>query len=286
MITANAVVANPDFDQIRAADKKKYHNELITETYKKYPHHKGVLKMWKDSGIEEKLLYPQYHGREHLNVDFWMRVINSEAFSEKLSFDNDCILGINVPGEPVQIFNYMAAFEYDTIEQQRRIEDITVEGLKIFEEIFGLKSKSFVASCSIQGQHLDRILYDGGVDYHQLGHQLIPLGKGEYKAVDRLWGQRNSLGQTYWRRNCMFEPSRNQNYDWVNNCLQEVKIAFRWGKPAVINSHRVNFIGGIFEENRVESLKKLSELVSSIVKKWPEVEFLTSAELGDVIAGK
>jgi hypothetical protein len=79
------------------------------------------------------------------------------------------------------------------------------------------------------------------------------------------------LGQIHWRRNCTFEPSRNQDYDWVNRCLKEIEIAFRWGKPAVINSHRVNFIGSIFPENREKSLQKLKTLLKEVQKngrKW------------------
>jgi hypothetical protein len=63
--------------------------------------------------------------------------------------------------------------------------------------------------------------------------------------------------------------------------MKEVNIAFRWGKPAVINSHRVNFMGTLSEENRANSLQLLSELFSALLKKWPDVEFMCSDELGD-----
>ena len=99
-----------------------------------------------------------------------------------------------------------------------------------------------------------------------------------------MWGQRNSLGQIYWRRNCTFEPSRDHNYDWVVSCLDEMKIAFKWGKPAVINSHRVNFIGSIFPENREKSLKALRKLIRSALSIWPDIEFMSSDALGDMIA--
>jgi hypothetical protein len=63
--------------------------------------------------------------------------------------------------------------------------------------------------------------------------------------------------------------------------MKEIKIAFRWGKPAVINSHRVNYIGSIFEENRENGLRLLSNLIAAILKEWPESEFMSSDQLGD-----
>lgn len=283
VITANSVVANPDFQKIGNSGKTEYHYELITDTYCQYPDHSGVMQLWKDYGINGKLLWPQFHGREHLNVRYWLKSVNSDSKSEKLAFDNRTLLGIDIPGEPIQDYNYMAAFEYDTVEHQEEVARIAADGLKLFRGIFGFESKSFIAPCAVQGDHLDRVLMEGGVRYHQSGQRSRPIGKGKYKITNKLWGQQNSVGQIYWRRNCTFEPSRNQDYDWVDSCLAEMNTAFRWGKPAVINSHRVNYVGSIFPGNREESLRLLTLLIESALKKWPDIEFMTSDDLGDLI---
>lgn len=283
VITANAVVANPDFKRISACGFKDYFFEPITETYKRYPDHDNVLKLWRDYGMPKKLLWPQFHGREHVNVKYYMQILNSSNYSEKLAFDNEAILGIDVPGEPLQPYNFLAAFEYDSEEHKKEIEQITTNGLRLFKNIFGITSKSFVASCGIQGKHLDKILFDSGVIYHQSGSQLRPLGSGRYHTDQYLWGHLNDVGQTHWRRNCTFEPSRDPDYNWAKHCFEEIKIAFRWGKPAVINSHRVNYVGGIFKENRDNSLKQLKELLVKIMNTWPDVEFFPSDELGEII---
>jgi len=280
VITANAVVANPDFLQIKSSGKKKYYYESISETYKRYPNHFRALELWKHKGMADKLLWPQFHGREHLNVRFWMKTIGRELFSEKLAFENEVILGIRVPYEPVQDYNYMAAFEYDNEDHMKEIEEITKEGLSMFNEVFGFRSKSFVASCSIQGEHIDSLLKEEGIDFHQCGQQYRPLGNRKYKLINKYWGQSNKFGQIYWRRNCTFEPSRNPDFDWVDSCLAEMKIAFNWGKPAVINSHRVNFIGGINPINRSRGLKELRSLIKKLLTVFPDTEFMTSDQLG------
>jgi hypothetical protein len=67
-------------------------------------------------------------------------------------------------------------------------------------------------------------------------------------------------------------------------CLKEISIAFKWNKPAVISTHRVNYIGALYKENRENGLRKLSTLLKQIVRIWPDAEFITSAELGEIIS--
>ena len=116
--------------------------------------------------------------------------------------------------------------------------------------------------------------------------QIEPLGNQKFKTNVRFLGQKNSLNQRYITRNCFFEPSSpgNMNADeWINLCIKEIEIAFRWNKPAIISSHRVNFVGHLDPKNRDIGLKSLDTLLNKITKKWPNVEFLTTVELGDLI---
>jgi hypothetical protein len=106
----------------------------------------------------------------------------------------------------------------------------------------------------------------------------------KYKIKNRMWGAKNEYNQLYWRRNSKFEPSGNPSYDWVGDVMEQIKVAFRWGKPAVISSHRVNFIGGIVKENRENTLRLLTDLLSRILKRYPDVEFMSSDMLGKEIS--
>ena len=99
----------------------------------------------------------------------------------------------------------------------------------------------------------------------------------------RFIGNKNTNGSIDLCRNAMFEPSENHNKDWINECLSEIAMAFRWHKPAIICSHRVNFIGSINPSNRDNGLRQLKSLLSEIKKRWPDVEFMSSDVLGDVI---
>ena len=86
-------------------------------------------------------------------------------------------------------------------------------------------------------------------------------------------------------RNCVFEPSK-RGKDWVDSCLNEMKIAFRCGKPAIITTHRVNFIGVHDVSNRDNGLRELTRLLKSILRTWPDVEFMIADQLGDLMDSK
>ena len=50
----------------------------------------------------------------------------------------------------------------------------------------------------------------------------------------------------------------------------------RFNKPAVISTHRVNYIGGLNPDNRENGLRNLDSLLNRIVQKWDDIEFISS----------
>jgi hypothetical protein len=282
VITAFSVVANPDFEKIEADKRQQYHYELITETYKRNPHTEKSFALFRE-GAEKRLLYPQFHGREHLHTKRWIEAINSESIKEQLAFEFRAFISAKLETDELQYpLGYMAAFDWSKKDETELQKEIIADGLNQFHNLFGFHSLSFVASQSIWSDDINPTLAENGVRM-QVGQQLYPQGDNKTRLINKVWGTKNSAGQIHWRRNCTFEPSRNQDYDWVNRCLQEIEIAFRWGKPAVINSHRVNFIGSIFPENREKSLRKLKTLLKEVQKKWPVVEFVDTETLGKIM---
>jgi hypothetical protein len=72
----------------------------------------------------------------------------------------------------------------------------------------------------------------------------------------------------------------------VEDCLKSIHYAFKWNKPAVISSHRTNYIGVHDPKNREKGLRELDELLFKILKQWPDVKFITSTKLGEIISNK
>jgi len=291
VITGVNVVANPDFEKIADNDFTEYYYESYRETLKRYPEHDKVYGLWQ-VGISNRLIVPVFHGREHLNAKFWIKAFQSGNKSTQLAFQNK-VTGIprtGIKGEIVP--NFQAAFDIDTLDDIPFLKDVLQTGLDLFEDLYGYRSKYFVPTNGWFNNSLEKNLNEFGIKYiNTAKKQREPLGLGQYKTNTRFIGQQNQFGQIYLTRNCFFEPSSSgyehpASTDWVNNCLKEIEIAFRWNKPATLSSHRVNYIGFLHPENRERSLKKLEELLTKMLKKWPDIEFMTSVELGDLITSE
>ena len=283
IFTNVCIVGNPDFKKIKENNFTEYCFEDVRETLKQYPKHDRVMELT-NQGICEGLIEPVFHGREHLNVKRWMTYLKNGNSSLRFAFDLG-VTGISKDEKGNPLKSLQAAFDLDEINEIPEMEKVLIEGMNIFEEIYGFRSPYFVPTNGPFNNQLERTLNSGGIKYINSGKmQREPIGKGKYKTNVRFLGQKNSLNQRYLTRNCFFEPSSNRNTDWVDKCLEDIRIAFRWNKPAVISSHRVNYIGFIVEENRTKSLVELKRLLQTIVKKWPDVEFLTSGQLGDLIS--
>jgi len=65
--------------------------------------------------------------------------------------------------------------------------------------------------------------------------------------------------------------------------MSEIQNAFFWHKPAIISTHRINYVGGINIKHRGRNLKLLDQLLQRILIKWPDVEFLSSDQLVSII---
>lgn len=283
-ITINNVVGNPDFDRIKNSDYTEYFYEPFTETLKRYPKHDKVFDLLQE-GTNRNLFKPQFHGREHLNVKRWLKALNSgsqpllDAFHNKmysLHFDNNT----NYKNE------YLDALDFDSIEQMKDQQIILKEGIELFNKIWGFNSLSFIANCYIWHHEHEKVLSEHGVKFIQgLVNQFVPIPENgnNYKRVFHYMGQKNKNNQRYLIRNVFFEPYQKQTYDWVDECMKRIEIAFRWNKPAIISSHRINFIGFIDPDFRDKNLSLFSKLLNSIVKKWSDVEFVSSDELGKII---
>jgi hypothetical protein len=289
VMTGVNVVANPDFEAIRANDFSEYIYEPYTKTCERYPDHDHVYQLWKQ-GIEKRLFVPVLHGREHLNAQFWMRALRNGDPSTLAAF-KEGVTGIPRKGiGGATVPNFQAAFQIDTVDDLPYQKEVIRTGAQLFEKLYGYRAKFFVPTNGWFNNSLEKDLYDSGVRYIDTAKkQHEPLGNGQYKVNTRFVGDKNQYGQIYLTRNCFFEPAATgyevpDNYDWLNYCLKEVEIAFRWHKPATISSHRVNYVGFLHPENREKGLKALSQLLSEIIKRWPDVEFMTSVELGDLIA--
>ena len=286
VMTGVNVVANPDFEKIKANGFSRYEYELFTETCKKYNGRDRVCDLWEE-GIKKRLFVPAFHGREHLNVQRWMKLLQNNDKTIKTVFEYGIpYVSTGLNGEKIP--DLRAAFDIDNRQDLKYLKEVIIKGLYEFDGLYGFRTGYFVPPNGPFNHSLETVLNDEDIKYIGTGKiNKEPLGKGRYKRHFRYLGKKNAFWQLYLTRNCFFEPSsweHSKDKDWVNDCLKEIEIAFKWKKPATISTHRVNYTGSIQPENRANGLKKLDALLSQIIRNWPDVEFMTSEELGDFIS--
>ena len=285
VITANCVVANPNFEKIRKDGFRNYHYELITETFKNYPKHQNNFNIWKQ-GIGLGVFFPQFHAKEHVNVSLFMKALQEGNPDAHWGFENGMPGSISKGTSGLSGNFYVEAMHYSSEKDKKEKLDIFLEGLDLFEKLFGYKSESIIPPNYIWSPDFDPFVFKKGVKYFQGNIRMKePDPNSRPKFHTRFLGSRNIHNQFYLVRNVVFEPSmfRLKIDNPVENCLSAMSIAFLMNKPVIINSHRINFSGFIDKTNRDRTLRYLRALISTALKKWPEIEFLTSPKLGKII---
>lgn len=276
VFTPVCIVANPDFNKIKESGFNDYFYEPFIDTLKRSKDSENAFDLWRE-GIEKRLFVPQMHGREHLNISSWLKALKKGEMKTLLAFEEK-VWGF-VPDTYPDV-DYQAAFLLtDNIELDYH-KEIIESGLGLFNDIFGYQAEYFVPPNGQFNNSLNKILAENGIKLRSVAKlQTESVGKGKQKKKLHYLGQQDRYGIKYITRNCLFEPGQDER-DWVDSCLYDIKTAFRWNKPAIISTHRVNYIGGLNLKNRDNGLKQLSELLKEITKKWPDAEFITTAELG------
>ncbi len=284
VMTANFAMANPDFDKIDPINDA-YFFEPFTDTYKRYYPDQDVFSCVQD-GIKSSCFVPQLHCREHMNVNRWMNDLKQQKYDTVIAFQNHMI-GTGASFSQENPFGYMDAFN-SNFTSDAELSNVVHEAMEFFENTFGKKSETFVASCFVWNDALEKALCEVGVRGIQSGcWQNLPVCTEEGNALRRklrFTGQKNRIGQVYTVRNCTYEPAYQQTpMKSAKECLDQIMRAFHNRKPAIINSHRFNYIGSINRENARENLKGLSWLLQTIIDNIPDAEFISTAELLRII---
>ena len=283
VFTPYALPCNINFEAMEANNFETYEYELLPATYKKLnakdPRaYEGAWALWQQ-GQNEGLMKPQFHGREHFNLKVFNEKLEQRDHEVLTALRNRSYTSISNSGYPS--IKYTAAFDFYAKEDLLAFPSIIKTGLESFEQVYGYRAKAFTPPA--QGYHASMLstLKTHGIEI--LDRPLFGkkhVGKGRYKKQVHLMGLDKKKQVTKMVRNVVFEPTSGKG---VHLAFKQVEAAFRWNKPAIISSHRVNFCGHIDPAYRKKGLAALKKLLSSIKEKWPEVEFMDVATLGNLM---
>jgi hypothetical protein len=278
VFTLNTVMQNPDFKKIRDSEFNMFYGKPFLQSYQDY-YGENLEDLW-SKGIKENIIRPQFHAREHLNAHLWMTDLKNGNKDVLDAFDRG-YFGLRTKTSSKLRKHYLATYFSESQEEFNAVSLAAIQGLDMFKEVFGYDSKTFIASNYFWPKELENILLDKGVlgIQSQRGNNNTDYKKGTISIKRFKIGQKNKLGQTYIVRNVLFEPYSDPNKDWIKSGIEDIENAFFWKKPAIICMHRINFASTMDIKNRDRNLKLLKKFLSEIVRRYPEVEFMSSDEL-------
>ena len=276
IFTAYAMSANPDFGRI-LENGENYYYETVSETFSRLSSEQalaydGAWALWQE-GIAKRLIQPQFHGREHLNIDLFEHKLREKSPDLMANLANKSLAGIaSDPAMPGVGFTH--AFGLNDRSQLERHREILRDGLELFEKVWGFRSITFTPPAQTLHPSLLSIAEEGGVVSIDKPLRCVrAIGDGtERREINRSGRQRGQDHVTV-VRNVVFEPNKDMGFDPVERAMQQISAAFRWHKPAIVSSHRVNYCGHIDESNRQRGLDALGVLLQRITQRWPEAEF-------------
>jgi hypothetical protein len=186
-----------------------------------------------------------------LNIKIFNQLLKAKDHELLTALKNNSYTSIQNLGN--KTISYTAAFDFLNFDENFYFEEIIKNGLDLFEDVYGARAVHFNSPGGEENRIIHKYLLDAGIKY--IDAKLVKmehLGNGKYKKIFNYTGKKNKHGQVFLVRNCVFEPSDVSRNNWLEYTMKQIEISFRWNRPAIISSHRVNFSGHINELNRKE----------------------------------
>ena len=145
VFTPYSLCANPDLEAIRK-ERDGYQYESLPRTFERLSStqpaaYEGAWSLWQE-GARKGLLKPQFHGREHFNVELLERKLKANDKALMVNLENKSLVALG--GEPsMPGVGFTQAFGLWERSEIARHRDIIESGLSLFEEVFGCASRTF-----------------------------------------------------------------------------------------------------------------------------------------------
>ncbi|MGY6560087.1 MAG: hypothetical protein ACXIT9_12480 [Nitritalea sp.] len=269
---------NPNFPEILNSDFESLHYEKFTDTYKKFGRDQNEIFL--SQGVLNKILRPQLHGHGHVCDWIWFENLKSSSIA-KLAIQNN-FSSVTVDNQ-IKLLNGFRPTYFVRNSGELELAKISLKrAVNEFEDIMGYKAEVFDAPNAVFHPELEGHLTKFGIrSIVTPFYRNEPDFNGNVVKNGRYnFGAKNEYGQIYHIRNCMFEPYKGTT---AETTLRMIDTCFRWGKPAVISSHRVNYVSSVFQSVRNNSLNELKKILSSVVKRHPDVQFISSGDLSRIM---
>ena len=273
VMTLGIVLASADGERITATGS--YQRQLIsTGTH-------GSLLETIGNGVEAGVFDIQLHGLEHFwpsalmeasQCDETVRVWLQRAplsLTEDLpsSLQSRWVNAVSLPAEPLNDKEVLQAVQEETAG---------------FEAIFGDVPGVAVPPTFIWNECVEKAWAAGGVDvvvtpgrrYESRDYDGQPSDAGDPVYN----GQLTDIGIVYMVRNSYFEPSIGH---MAEQAMAALDFKTRLGQPALLETHRFNFLGSIDKKNR--SVEELKRFLEQALVTYPNLAFISTGKLAKIL---
>lgn len=272
--TANIITSNPNFQKIKECDFTSYYSETVSDRDKRLG--LNLVNKWNEGKVKD-LFIPEFHAREHINVPLWLSDLRNKDYEALLTFD------MEMCGLPKSVSLRGQSYFTHVYDDKADVKTLISEGIEQFYSLFGVYPKSSIAPNVTWNDSVEKELRRYGITSIQSGKVQREIRKNKFVFTPHFTGEMNSYEQIYSVRNVTFEPSRSGDLDYWKKSFAQVQSMLMQGRPAIISTHRVNYVGSISTTNRDNSLDQLNRLLSAINEAYPDVQYMSTSQFEKVI---
>lgn len=274
--TLNFIVHEPDFAAIEAQSFARYVTRPECDL--------AVVAAVADAASSHGVFEAALHGAEHVAPGHWLRELRSGNAELRGFFD---ARAMPPPGLIAGYPGLGAAYLPSPHDAQSipKPKDRLEQALTAFARIFGYPASGFVAPNHAWDHVVEVSLSRRNVDFLQAAHVRYP----DVSAIERNEWIRERSGPSgngdlwYQTRNLDFEPAVHPGR--VDMAIERGRLLTKRGVPIVVNTHRVNYVGGIDPEAAARARIDLGRLIEALLDARPDLCFMNSSELDRALRG-
>lgn len=275
--TIGVILGIPDAQAMRDDAVGGYRRRTLAE-----PDHSAMLEALR-RGARSKALALQLHGLEHLWPEAFVKALRDPAGAARAWLKQGD--GSHTEGLPSPL---QSRWTDAAVLPSREISAAAVaaaasEEVALFARIFGASPEVAVPPTFVWTAEVEWAWAGAGVRCVVTpGRRLTCRDADGRPAGEDRWmlnGECGAGGITYIVRDLYFEPARGHR---CGDVLPGIRDHFRLGRPALLETHRFNFVGS--DEQRLAALAEIGALYDAVRREYPDLRFMSTAELGRVFA--
>jgi len=294
VLSPNMVTMKPDFPTL---ERNGFSDYAAVDTYADRPE---LTAAWKE-GVERGVFAPQFHGRDHLNVDMWLDELRAgqadflRAFRHRkvlFKSPNWAELVAEKPCRAMIAREFIDCRRNPSVPIAPQVQAERVrQGVEAFERQFGFRPRCAVASGGAFDSGTEAAWAAAGIEYcHAPGyHRVRMTAEGRFELRPRYYGEKNGAGLRILVGNGEYEPGKKESTEAGARAASDqtfavVSRALSRREPVFIATHAQNYYGD--SRKTAANLAGLDALLGRLRESFPDLLFAATCELGDLIYGR